>query len=122
RAHPALRLAKLVIASDGTARRAGTGACRVVDASSGRLALEAVPGYWASPPKSERLVFLEVDDDDQAEAELDARTLDVWFPPGPPRRTEGALSLPGLRVGYLAFETEKVPFSRRKVRDRKSNV
>src|SRR5438034_1325740 len=115
-AHPGLGVVKIVTGSDGTARLIGTGAYRVVDASSGRLALEAVPGYWGSPPKSERLVFLEVDDDDQAEAELDARTLDVWFPPGPPRRTEGALSLPGLRVGYLAFETEKVPFSRRKVR------
>ncbi|PYM51668.1 MAG: hypothetical protein DME14_02595 [Candidatus Rokuibacteriota bacterium] len=115
-AHPGLGVVKIVTGSDGTARLIGTGAYRVVDVSSGRLALEAVPGYWGSPPKSERLVFLEVDDDDQAEAELDARTLDVWFPPGPPRRTEGALSLPGLRVGYLAFETEKVPFSRRKVR------
>jgi len=116
RAHPGLGVVKIVTGSDGTARLIGTGAYRVVDVSSGRLALEAVPGYWGSPPKSERLVFLDVDDDDQAEAELDARTLDVWFPPGPPRRTEGALSLPGLRVGYLAFETEKVPFSRRKVR------
>jgi peptide/nickel transport system substrate-binding protein len=115
-AHPGLGVVRIVTGSDGTARLIGTGAYRVVDASSGRLALEAVPGYWGSPPKSERLVFLDVDDDDQAEAELDARTLDVWFPPGPPRRTEGALSLPGLRVGYLAFETEKVPFSRRKVR------
>src|SRR2546428_559063 len=117
-AHPGLGVVKIVTGSDGTARLIGTGAYRVVDVSSGRLALEAVPGYWGSPPKSERLVFLEVDDDDQAEAELDARTLDVWFPPGPPRRTEGALSLPGLRVGYLAFETEKVPFSRRKVLQR----
>src|SRR2546422_935151 len=46
----------------------------------------------------------------------DPRTIDIGFPPGPPRRTEGALSLPGLRVGYLAFQTEKVPFSRKKVR------
>jgi peptide/nickel transport system substrate-binding protein len=115
-AHPGLGIVRSVTGGDGTARLIGTGAYRVVDASSGRLALEAAPGYWAVPPKSERLVFLEVGGDDQAEAELDSRTLDVWFPPGPPRRTEGALSLPGLRVGYLAFQTEKEPFSRKKVR------
>ena len=114
-AHPGLGVVKSVT-GDGTARLIGTGPYRVVDASPERLALEAVPGHWAARPKSERLVFLEVAGDDQAEAELDARTIDIWFPSGPPRRTEGALSLPGLRVGYLAFQTEKVPFSRKKVR------
>jgi ABC-type transport system substrate-binding protein len=64
----------------------------------------------------ERIVFLEVATDENAEAEFDARALDVWFPPGPPRRTTGALSTPGLRVGYLAFQTEKEPFSRKKIR------
>jgi peptide/nickel transport system substrate-binding protein len=111
-AHPAFGVAKA--GPDG--RLVGTGRYRVVDASSGRLALEAVPGHWAGAPRSERLVFLEVSTDDQAEAELDARTLDVWFPSGPPRRVQGALSLPGLRVGYLAFQTEKEPLSRAKVR------
>src|SRR5207245_759722 len=99
-AHPGLGVVKIVTGSDGTARLIGTGAYRVVDVSSGRLALEAVPGYWGSPPKSERLVFLEVDDDDQAEAELDARTLAVWFPSGPPRPTEGGWS-EGLRPTLL---------------------
>src|SRR5204862_7451107 len=51
-----------------------------------------------------------------AEAEFDARALDVWFPPAPPRRAEWALSAPGLRVGYLAFQTEKEPFSRKRIR------
>ena len=49
-------------------------------------------------------------------AEVDARSLDVWFPPSPPRRMSGALSTPGLRVGYLAFQTEKEPFARKKIR------
>src|SRR5439155_152827 len=78
-AHPGLGIVKTVTGGDGTARLIGTGAYRVVDASAGRLALEAAPGYWAAPPKSERLVFLEIGGDEQAEAELDARTLDVWF-------------------------------------------
>jgi peptide/nickel transport system substrate-binding protein len=111
-AHPALGLAR----GSDPARPIGTGPYRVVDATAGRLALEAVPGHWAGPQKSERLVLLDVATDDEAEAELDAKTLDIWFPAAPPRRVEGALSVPGLRVGYLAFQTEKEPFSRKKVR------
>ncbi len=115
-AHPGLSIAKPSIAADGAGRLIGTGPYRVVDASSGRLALEAMPGYWAGPPKAERLVFLDVSADDQAESELDSRSLDIWFPAGPPRRAEGALSAPGLRIGYLAFQTEKAPFSQRTLR------
>src|SRR5919109_371074 len=97
-------------------RLVGTGQYRVVDVGPGRMALEAVPGYWGGPPRTERIVFLEVASDDNAEAEFDARSLDIWFPPGPPRRMSGALSTPGLRVGYVAFQTEKEPFSRKKIR------
>src|SRR5207302_1315191 len=42
--------------------------------------------------------------------------LDVWFPAGVPRRGDHALSVPGLRVGYLAFQTEKEPFARKPLR------
>ncbi|PYN11703.1 MAG: hypothetical protein DME05_23635, partial [Candidatus Rokuibacteriota bacterium] len=115
-AHPGLAIAKPSQAADAPGRLIGTGPYRVVDASVGRLALEAMPGYWAGIPKSERLVFLDVSADDQAESELDSRSLDIWFPAGPPRRAEGALSTPGLRIGYLAFQTEKEPFSRRTLR------
>ena len=94
----------------------GSGPYRIVDTAPGRMALEAAPGYWGGPPRIERIVFLEVATDDNAEAEFDARSLDVWFPPGPPRRMAGALSTPGLRIGYVAFQTEKEPFSRKKVR------
>jgi peptide/nickel transport system substrate-binding protein len=114
-AHPALAIARRVT-SEGVTRLIGSGPYRVVDVSPGRLALEAAPGYWAGPPRAERLVFLEVATDENAEAELDARALDVWFPPAPPRRAEGALTAPGLRVGYLAFQTEKEPFSRKRIR------
>jgi peptide/nickel transport system substrate-binding protein len=114
-AHPALGIVRRITA-DGVSRLIGSGPYRVVDASAGRLALEAVPGHWSGPSRTERLVFLEVSTDDNAEAEFDARSLDVWFPPHPPRRTEWALSAPGLRVGYLAFQTEKEPFSRKRIR------
>jgi peptide/nickel transport system substrate-binding protein len=115
-AHPALAIAKPSQAADAPGRLIGTGPYRLVDASVGRLALEAMPGYWGGSPRSERLVFLDVSADDEAESELDSRSLDVWFPTAPPRRTEGALSAPSLRIGYLAFQTEKDPFSRRTLR------
>src|SRR5437667_12441 len=115
-AHPGFGVAKLSTAADGTGRLVGTGPYRIVDASGGRLALEAISGHWAGQPRSDRLVFLEVSTDDQAEAEIDSRSLDIWFPAGPPRRSDGALSTPGLRLGYLAFQTEKEPFSRQPLR------
>lgn len=115
-AHPGLAVTRPAPGPDGAPRFLGTGPYRVVDASSGRLALEAVSGHWTSGPRSERIVFLDVGGDDHAEAEFDARALDIWFAPGPPRRGEWALSLPGTRIGYLAFQTEKEPFSRKKLR------
>ena len=115
-AHPALAVVRVSAGPDGISRLIGSGPYRVVDAVPGRLAVEAVAGYWAGAPRTERIVFLEVATDENAEAELDARGLDIWFPPAPPRRMTGALSTPGLRVGYLAFQTEKEPFSRKKIR------
>jgi peptide/nickel transport system substrate-binding protein len=115
-AHPALAVVRASAGLDGSPRLVGSGPYRIVDASPGRIAVEAAAGSWAGPPRMERLVFLEVATDDNAEAELDAEALDIWFPPAPPRRMTGALSRPGLRVGYLAFQTEKEPFSRKKIR------
>ncbi len=115
-AHPGFGIARSVGGADGRAALVGTGPFRVVDATSGRLALEVVAGSWAGAPRAERLVFLEVPTDEVAEADFDARVLDVWFPPLPPRRIEGALSAPGLSMGYLALQTEKEPFSRKKIR------
>ena len=115
-AHPALSVARPIVAADGSHRLIGTGPYRMVDISPGRIALEVVPSHWRGAPRTERVVFLEVVNDDAAEAEFDGGALDVWFPPGPPRRTDWALSVPGLHVGYLAFQTEKEPFSRRNVR------
>jgi peptide/nickel transport system substrate-binding protein len=75
-----------------------------------------VSGHWSGGARAERLVFVEVGSDDEAEGQMDSRAVDVWFPPGPPRRAEGTLSVPGLHVGVLAFQTEKEPFSRKKIR------
>jgi peptide/nickel transport system substrate-binding protein len=115
-AHPGLAVVRVPSGADGAARFVGSGPYRIVDVAPGRIAVEAQPGYWGGQPRMERIVFLEVATDDNAEAELDAGGLDIWFPAGPPRRSIGALSSHGLRVGYLAFQTEKEPFSRKKIR------
>ncbi len=111
-AHPGLAVTR---AGEG-GRFVGTGPFRLADAGAGRLALESVPTAWGAAPRVDRIVFVDVEEDEQAERDLAARALDVWFPAGAPRRTAGAVSVPGLRVGLLAFQTEKEPFSRKKVR------
>ena len=115
-AHPGFGIVRSAVGTDGVTRLVGSGPFRVVDTSPGRLVVESVPGHWTGEPRSARIVFLEVGSDDHAEAEFDARALDIWFPPEPPRRSTWALSVPGLRVGYLVFQTEKEPFSHKPVR------
>jgi peptide/nickel transport system substrate-binding protein len=115
-AHPGLGIVRASSPVEGATRLVGTGPYRVVDASGGRMAIEAVARHWSGTARTERIVFLDVATDDHAEAEFDAKSLDIWFPAAPPRRTEWALSTLGTRVGYLAFETEKEPFNRKKIR------
>ncbi len=126
-AHPGLAIAKHSVAADGAGRLIGTGPYRVVDASTGRLALEAMPGHWAGPAKSERLVFLDVSADDQAESELDSRSLDVWFPAVPtaphagrPVGSRASDRIPGIpdREGALR-EEDASPGCRRGDRSRR---
>src|SRR5262245_46199585 len=115
-AHPAFGIAREIAGADGVPRVIGTGPFRVSETSPGRIVLDAIPSYWGGAPRAERLVFLAIADDANAEAEFDAGALDVWFPQAAPRRAQWALSTPGPRVGYLAFQTEKEPFSRKKIR------
>jgi peptide/nickel transport system substrate-binding protein len=115
-AHPGFGITRAVTGPDGSTTLLGSGPYRLAEIGAGRIVLEAVPGHWSGGARADRLVFVEIGSDEQAETEMDARNLDVWFPPGPPRRTEGTLSIPGLHVGFLAFQTEKEPFSRKKIR------
>src|SRR5262249_62146250 len=41
---------------------------------------------------------------------------DMWSPAGAPGGNDGALAVPGIQVGYLAFQKKKEPFSRKKIR------
>ena len=116
-AHPGFGIARSVGSQDGRAAvLLGTGPFRVVDVTAGRFAMEAFGGHWRGTARAERLVFLEVPGDEHAEAEMDAKSLDIWFPSTAPRRSEAALSLPGLRIGYLALQTEREPFKRKALR------
>lgn len=116
-AHPGFSVILTTPGEGGTARWLGTGPYSIGEVAAGRIVLEAYPGYWAGPPRLDRIVLVEVGSDDQAEAELGARSLDLWFPPRLPRRVEGALSLAGWEIGLLQIQTEKEPFSRKKVRE-----
>src|SRR6266853_4706758 len=112
-AHPVFSVAH---SGTGAMRWIGTGPYSVSEVSPGRITLDANPSYWAAPPRSARLAFLEAGDSGRAQADLDSRGLDLLIPAGAPSRMQGALSVPGWRIGYLAMQTEKEPFKRKKVR------
>src|SRR5262249_60789639 len=85
--------------------------------AAGRVVLGAHRGAGAPPPARGGWVSAAGAGGEQAEADLEPKPPEVCSPPRPPRRTEGVLSAPGPRVGYLAFHTEREPFSRKKIRE-----
>jgi peptide/nickel transport system substrate-binding protein len=115
-AHPAF---SIVLPSPGGGDAApfqGTGPFAVASVAPGRVVIEGRPGHWAGGPRVQRVVFSEAADESQAIAALDAQSLDVFFPSGAPPRQNGASSVQGWRIGYLALQTEKEPFNRVKGR------
>jgi len=115
-AHPAF---SIVLAAPGAPSGApfqGTGPFAIAELAPGRIVLDARPGHWAGGPRVARVAFSEIADDAQAMLALDAQSLDAFFPAGAPPRQTGAASVPGWRIGYLALQTEKEPFSRPKIR------
>src|SRR5207302_1297791 len=113
-AHPGFGVVRAAPGADGGTQLIGSGPFRVAESGPGRIVLDAARPVAGN--RAERLVFVEVADDADAEAAFAAGTLDVWLPEGPPRREENALSTPGTRVGLLVWQTEKEPFARKKVR------
>jgi ABC-type transport system substrate-binding protein len=61
-------------------------------------------------------VLIEQADEAVAIADLDARALDAYVPVGAPSRLAGALAVPGWRIGYVAMQTQREPFGRRRIR------
>jgi peptide/nickel transport system substrate-binding protein len=94
----------------------GTGPFAITETAPGRVVLDARPGHWAGGPRVQRIVFQEAPDEAQAAAALDAQSLDLLLPAGAPPRQAGATSVASWRIGYLALQTEKEPFSRVKIR------
>lgn len=112
-AHPVFSIAH---SGTGATRWIGTGAYSVSEVSPGRITLDANPSYWAGAPRTPRIVLLDAADAGKAEADLEARNLDVLIPASAPSRMQGALSMAGWRIGYLAVQHEHEPFRRKKVR------
>jgi peptide/nickel transport system substrate-binding protein len=112
-AHPGFGITHVAVGSDGAPRLVGTGPYRLAEAGAGRLVLEAARPLGIRP---DRLVFLDLSSEEQADEAVASGQLDVWFPSGAPRRLDGALSVPGTRVGVLVMQTEKEPFTRKKAR------
>jgi peptide/nickel transport system substrate-binding protein len=112
-AHPVFSVA---LSGTGAMRWIGTGPYSVSEVSPGRITLDANPAYWSAPPRSARVVLLDAGDPTKAGADFDSRGLDVLIPAGAPSRMQGALSVPGWRIGYLAVQAAKEPFKRKKVR------
>ncbi len=113
-AHPGFGVVRVVPGVDGALELVGSGPFRVVERGPGRLSLEAVRPVAGD--RVHRLVFSEVVSEEQAQAELAAGALDVWFSEHPPKQPGHALSIPGTRIGLLALQTERGPFARKKVR------
>jgi len=112
-AHPVFSIAH---SGTGATRWIGTGAYSVSEVSPGRITLDANPSYWAAAPRTARILLLDAADAAKAEAELDARNLDILIPASAPSRMQGALSVASWRIGYLAVQHEREPFKRKKVR------
>jgi len=115
-AHPALSIVLPSPPGEEKARFQGTGPFAIAEMTPERIVLEARPGHWAGGPRVGQLIFTAAPDASRAAAALDAQALDLFFPAGGPTRQSGAVSVPGWRIGYLALQTEKEPFSRGKVR------
>ena len=115
-AHPSLSIVLPSPSGEGKAPFLGTGPFAIVEVAPERIVLEGRPGHWAGGPRVGRLVFTAAPDASHAAAALDAQALDLFFPAGAPPRQSGAVSVSSWRMGYLALQTEKEPFSRGKVR------
>jgi peptide/nickel transport system substrate-binding protein len=111
-AHPVFSVAH---SGTGAMGWIGTGPYSVSEASPGRLTLDANPSYWATAPRSARVILLDAGDPAKAESDLDSRGLDLLVPAGAPSRMQGTVHA-GLADRLPGLQTRKEPFKRKKVR------
>jgi peptide/nickel transport system substrate-binding protein len=115
-AHPAFSIVLPAGTGGGDSRWQGTGPFSVTEMGTGRIVLDGKRGHWGGGPRLGRIVCVEAANESQAQAALDAQSLDLFFPAGAPPRQSAALSIPSWRIGYLALQTEKDPLRRVKAR------
>ena len=113
-AHPALAIA--VPEPDGSARFLGTGPFVALEMNEGRIILGAHRSHWGGAPRTAPVEIVADPAPIRTPAELDARGLHLVIPAAGPPPLPGARSIPGWNVGYLALQTERDPFRRKKVR------
>ena len=97
-------------------RLIGTGPFVPLEVTEGRIVLGAHRGHWGGAPRTAPVEIVADPAPIRAPAELEARGLHVVIPAAGPPPSSGARSIPGWNVGYLALQTERDPFRRKKVR------
>jgi peptide/nickel transport system substrate-binding protein len=115
-AHPALAIAVPVPAPDGSSRLVGTGPFVPQEVSEERIVLGAHRGHWGGAPRTAPVEIVPDPTPIRAPADLEARALHVVIPVAGPPPASGARSIPGWTIGYIALQTERDPFRRKKVR------
>lgn len=115
-AHPAMGIAVPGSGPEGSGRLIGSGPFVPVEANATHIVLDAHRGYWGGVPRSAQLEFVQDAQSIDSMSDLEARGLDLAIPASPPPPLSGARSVQGWRVGYLALQTEKEPFRRKKAR------
>jgi peptide/nickel transport system substrate-binding protein len=115
-AHPALAIAVPAPGADGSLRLVGSGPFVPLEVSAGRIVLGAHRDHWGGAPRTAPIEIVADPTPIRFPADLEARGLHVLIPAAGPPPSSGARSTPGWHVGYLALQTERDPFRRKKVR------
>lgn len=117
-AHPAFAVALITEVEEGRVIN-GTGPFRLEERASDRIALRAHPGHWAGVPRFDRVVFSQVGDDAKGLQDVEAGVLHLYWPrllTGIQGGRSILMTMPGLRVGFLAMNVGQDPWSRKKLR------
>lgn len=115
-AHPALAIAVPVPGPDQATRLMGTGPFMPQEVGASRIVLGAHLAYWGGAPRVAQVEVVADAEPIRSPADLEARGLDIVVPAAAPPPMTGAQSVIGWQIGYVALQTERDPFRRKKVR------